>query len=121
MFAGWNREGFCCWKEGERASINLISIFSCKTYMYFEKGSIPLGVFFVKEFVAQNPIVILLKEVKVKAQAQACPSDKFNFHFLFPPNPVHMRPHVRRVFTLLSSELPLLLKALLCDGDISFR
>ena len=89
--------------------------------MYFEKGSIPLHVFFVKEFVAQNPIVILLKEMKVKAQAQSYPSDKFNFHFLFPSNPVHMRPHVHRVFTLLSSERAVLLKAVHCDGDISFR
>lgn len=89
--------------------------------MYFEKGSIPLGVFFVKEFVAQNPIVILLKGMKVKAQDQSYPSDKFNFHFLFPFNPVHTRPHVHKVFTLLSSELSLLLKVLHSDGDISFR
>ena len=71
--------------------------------MYFEKGSIPLGVFFVKEFVAQNPIVILLKGMKVKAQAQSYPSDKFNFHFLFPFNPVHTRPHVIRALSAFKS------------------
>ena len=64
-----------------------------------------VGVFFVKEFVAQNRIVILLKEVKVKAQAQSCPSDKFNFHFLFPCSPVRMRPHVHRVFHCYQSSL----------------
>lgn len=43
------------------------------------------------------------------------------FIICFPLALVHTRPHVHKVFTQLSAKLPLLVKALHCDVDISFR
>ena len=43
------------------------------------------------------------------------------FIICFPLALVHTRPHVRKVFKQLLAKLPLLVKALHCDGDISFR
>lgn len=33
-------------------------------YFSFEEDSIPLGVLFLKEYVAQKPVMIILKELK---------------------------------------------------------